>query len=242
FPGSTTYSWNQTGLGTTFRMIPEGRQSTIDGYVTYSDYLINQDEVDQKPRSSSISGLNIGINIGSVNNEDIIKYGFDINAFSTDFSIFNSNNRSISQQEFTTEINGFTTYKFVRTRWVVETGLRLQFYASLGEASLEPRINGKYRITPKLSFKGSFGKYSQNLMSAFSDRDVVNLFYGFLSGPENLPKEFDGKEVNSRLQKAWHSVGGFEYEINRMSEIGSEAFYKNFNQITNINRDRKSVV
>src|SRR5690606_34426235 len=102
FPGSTTYSWNQTGLGTTFRMIPEGRQSTIDGYVTYSDYLINQDEVDQKPRSSSISGLNIGINIGSVNNEDIIKYGFDINAFSTDFSIFNSNNRSISQQEFTT--------------------------------------------------------------------------------------------------------------------------------------------
>ena len=41
---------------------------------------------------------------------------------------------------------------------------------------------------------------SQNLISAVSDRDVVNLFYGFLSGPENLQDEFDGKEVTHALQ------------------------------------------
>ena len=39
----------------------------------------------------------------------------------------------------------------------------------------------------------------RTLMSAVSDRDVVNLFYGFLSGPENLPTEFDGMEVTSKL-------------------------------------------
>ena len=44
-------------------------------------------------------------------------------------------------------------------------------------------------------------------MSASSDRDVVNLFYGFLSGPDNLQEKFieeDGtvRELKHNLQKA----------------------------------------
>lgn len=238
FPNSTSYAWNQTGLGTRFTMIPEGKQSKIDGFLTYSDYLIEQKEVDLQPRKSGISGLNIGMSSTTKLRKDEMKYGFEINAFSTDFSIFNSNNRSISQQDFTTELCGFTTYKFINRRWTMDAGLRVQYYASLSEASLEPRLSGKYKINKKLSIKGAFGKYSQNLMSSFSDRDVVNLFYGFLSGPDNLPKTFNGKEVTSKLQKAWHYVAGFDFDINKYSEIGSEGFYKNFSQITNINREK----
>jgi hypothetical protein len=116
FPGSTSYEWNQTGLGTHFTLIPEGNQSKINGFITYSDYSISQNEIDNKPRSSSISGLNMGVNISSLNRKDEIKYGFEINAFSTDFTLFNSNNRKITQQEFTTELCGFGLYKFVRYR------------------------------------------------------------------------------------------------------------------------------
>lgn len=238
FPGSTSYSWNQSGMGTRFSLVPEGKQSKIDGFISYSDYFIKQVETDLKPRSSSISGLNMGVAASSVNKKDEIKYGFEINAFSTDFSIFNSNDRSISQQEFTTELCGYFTYKFVKRRWVLDAGLRTQYYASLSEASFEPRINGKYYLTRKLSVKGALGKYSQNLLSAFSDRDVVNLFYGFLSGPDNLQKTFDGNPVKSRLQLAWHYVGGFDYDLSKHSEIGAEGFYKDFTQITNINREK----
>lgn len=238
FPGSTSYSWNQTGMGTRFSLVPEGKQSKIDGFISYSDYFIKQVETDLKPRSSSISGLNMGIAASSVNKKDEIKYGFEINAFSTDFSIFNSNDRYISQQEFTTELCGYFTYKFVKRRWVLDAGLRTQYYASLSEASFEPRINGKYYLSRKLSVKGALGKYSQNLLSAFSDRDVVNLFYGFLSGPDNLQKTFDGSAVKSKLQLAWHYVGGFDYDLSKYSEIGAEGFYKDFTQITNINREK----
>lgn len=238
FPNSTKYAWNQTGFGTRFTMIPEGKQSKIDGFLTYSDYFIEQKELDLRPRSSSISGLNMGVTANSYNLKDEIKYGFEVNAFSTDFSIFNSNNRKISQEEFTTEICGFGLYKWVRKRFTLESGVRIQYYASLGNTSLEPRINGKYAISNKLIFKAAVGKYSQNLLSAFSDRDVVNLFYGFLSGPDNLQKTFDGDEVKSRLQLARHAVAGFDYDVNRYSEIGLEGFYKNFDQITNINRDK----
>lgn len=238
FPGSTKYGWNQTGFGTRFTLVPEGKQSKIDGFVTYSDYFISQEELDNKPRSSSISGLNTGVTVNSYNRKDEIKYGFEINAFSTDFTLFNANNRKITQQEFTTELCGFGLYKLVRNNFALESGLRMQYYASLGNASLEPRINGKYNISRKLSFKSAVGRYSQNLLSAFSDRDVVNLFYGFLSGPDDLQKTFNGKEVKSRLQKAWHYVAGFDYDLGRYSDIGLEGFYKDFTQITNINREK----
>lgn len=238
FTGSTSYAWNQNGLGTRFTLIPEGNQSKIDGFITYSDYSIEQKETDNKPRSSAISGLNMGVSVNSLNRKDEIKYGFEINAFNTDFTIYNSNNRLIEQKESTTELCGFGLYKFVRYRWALETGLRLQYYASLGNASLEPRINGKYSLTDKLTIKAAAGRYSQNLLSAFSDRDVVNLFYGFLSGPDDLQDQFDGRAVSSRLQKAWHGVAGFDYDINRFSELGIEGFYKNFTQVTNINREK----
>jgi hypothetical protein len=48
-------------------------------------------------------------------------------------------------------------------------------------------------------------------VAANSDRDVVNLFYGFLSAPDNLPRTFtekDGtvREVKDPLQRANHYV------------------------------------
>jgi hypothetical protein len=64
------------------------------------------------------------------------------------------------------------------------------------------------------------------------------LFYGFLSGPENLPTSFNGKPVTDRLQKARHAVAGMEYQITKRISVNTEAFYKRFDQITNINRDK----
>lgn len=238
FPGSTSYGWKQYGFGTQFTMIPEGKQSKIDGYLNYSNYTIEQKEVDNKPRSSRINGFNVGLTATGYNVKDELKYGFLINGFRTLFEIYNSNNRHITQDDYTTELSGFGLYKFIRRKFVLEPGLRIQFYPSLGNTSVEPRINGKYNISRKLSVKAAAGRYSQNLMSASSDRDVVNLFYGFLSGTDDLPKYFDGEEVTSRLQLAWHGVAGFEYSFNKFSDISIEGFYKNFSQVTNINRDK----
>ncbi|MDA1182608.1 MAG: hypothetical protein O3B82_03320, partial [Bacteroidetes bacterium] len=78
----------------------------------------------------------------------------------------------------------------------------------------------------------------QNLLSAMSDRDVVNLFYGFLSGPDNLPDSFNGDALKHRLQKARHAVAGFDYRIDKRQTINIESFVKLFDQITNINRDK----
>jgi hypothetical protein len=153
--------------------------------------------------------------------------------------LFNSLNRRITQKENTSEVSAFVNYlKNFNKKFLLETGLRLQRYASLSETTLEPRVGMKYNINTRWRLKGSAGIYSQNLMSAVSDRDVVNLFYGFLSGPTDLPNEFLGKPVDSKLQKARHAVFGVEFDINAESEVNVEGYLKSFTQITNINRDK----
>ena len=85
--------------------------------------------------------------------------------------------------------------------------------------------------------------YSQNLISANSDRDVVNLFYGFLTGPSNLQESFvnpNGVEesVTHSLQTANHLVTGFEYDLTEKLNLNVEGYIKHFTQLTNMNRDK----
>ena len=70
------------------------------------------------------------------------------------------------------------------------------------------------------------------------DRDVVNLFYGFLSGPENLPDTYRGDEVESRLQKAIHVIGGVELDLPWHLSLNAEVYVKEFTQLSNVNRDK----
>jgi len=127
--------------------------------------------------------------------------------------------------------------------FVLEPGVRVQYYASLSELSPEPRLGMKYNLTEWWRVKAAAGMYSQNLISANSDRDIVNLFYGFISGPDNLQENFtkqDGsvEEVKSKLQKANHAIFGFEFDLNRSVTLNTEGYYKAFTQLTNTNRNK----
>ena len=240
FENSSAYAWKSRGLGTKFLLVPGSGMVIVDGSITWSNYFIEQKEVDNKPRESGINGYDVNLNFNRFFNDfDKIKYGIQLSGFTTDFQVFNSLNRRIEQKENTSEFNAFFNYlKNFNKKVLLETGMRLQYYASLEEALLEPRIRLKYNFHPRIRFKASAGLYSQNLMSAVSDRDVVNLFYGFLSGPDDLPDEYLGEEVTSKLQKSRHAVAGFEFDINSNQEINVEGYIKDFTQLSNINRDK----
>src|SRR6185295_7551771 len=129
-------------------------------------------------------------------------------------------------------------YKMVFAGFVIEPGFRLCYYPSFPEFSPEPRLGLKYNITSKLRFKAAGGAYSQNLLAATSDRDIVNLFYGFLTGSDELPDQFNGKDLTTKLQKAEHAVAGFEIDLPKNLSLNLEGYYKNFRQLENINRDK----
>ena len=235
----TNFKWNSYGVGTDFVVIPASAPVLIGGNVSYSDYKINLTETNLQNRSSRISGFNVGLNFTHIKRASEMKYGLEVVGFNTDFNYFTAAKRFIQQKESTTEIAAYFKYRINIGKLVLDPSFRFHYYASLGNASPEPRLSAKMNITDWLRVKYAGGFYSQNLISANSDRDVVNLFYGFLSGSDNLPSEYRGKEVKSRLQKAVHNIFGFEVDLGSRLTLNIEGYYKLFNQLTSLNRDKQ---
>ncbi len=230
--------WNQYGVGSNFILVPGSSATLIQGNFAYSSYKIALTEQDQNPRESSINGFNLGLAFVYYTGKNELKYGLEVLGFKTDFTFYNSADRKIEQEENTTEFAAYLKYRVNLKKLVLEPSFRFQYYASLSTPSFEPRLGAKYNITDWLRIKYAGGFYSQNLLSANSDRDVVNLFYGFLSGPDNLPKQFQGEDVTHKLQKSIHNIAGFEIDLTKRISLNIEGYIKHFTQLTNINRDK----
>ena len=93
-------------------------------------------------------------------------------------------------------------------------------------------------MSKRVRLKFASGIFSQNLISTKSDRDVVNLFTGFLSGPEETLIGVDGEPADSKLQRAGHLIFGVEYDPVKNVTINIEPYYKRFFQLININRNK----
>ncbi len=232
------YSWDQWGIGTRIVIVPENVPTIISIRSSFSNYEINLANTDNQRRNSQINGFNFGLNLHYFLGENELDYGVELMGGKTDFSFTNSIGRGISQIENTTEIGAYVKPKFIWGNFVIEPGVRLHYYASLDNFSFEPRLGIKYNMTETIRLKLAGGFYSQNLIAATSDRDVVNLFYGFLSGPDNLLNDFKGEELTHKLQKAKHLIIGTEVDLTRDLNLNVEAYYKSFDQLTNINRNK----
>ncbi len=230
--------WDSKGIGSQFILVPGNSPILIEGNFAFSNYGITMKEAASPLRSSEIVGFNLGFDFTYFLSKGKIKYGFDVLGFETDFTTYNSVNSIIEQDENTSEFSAYVNYQYTSTRFIIEPGLRIQKY-TLG-FSPEPRLGMKYNATERLRLKFATGIYSQNILSTVSDRDVVNLFYGFISGPDNIPLQTNGDEYPHKLQKATHFIAGIEYDLGTNIDLNIEAYRKNFTQQTNINRDKTS--
>ena len=238
YEGISELNWTSQGIGSEFILIPGNSPVLIEGNFAYSSYDISLDEEASPLRESGIDGFNMGFDFTYFQPKGKIKYGFDIHGFSTDFTTYNSVNSKIEQKENTSEFSAYINYQFNTTRFIIEPGFRLQKY-TLG-ISPEPRLGMKYIASDRLRFKVSSGYYSQNILSTTSDRDVVNLFSGIISSPEEIPDQSDGNPYKNKFQKARHLIAGVEYDISRRIDFQIEGYIKDFTQLTNINRNMTS--
>ena len=228
-------SWNSSGAGSEFILIPPNSPLLVEGSIAYSNYDISFQEAASPLRKSGISGFDMGFDFTYFLQKGKVKYGFDIHGFSTSFLTYNALNSPITQDENTSEFSAYVNFQKNTTRWILESGFRLQKY-TLG-ISPEPRVGLKYLLSEKIRLKLASGLYSQNILSTSSDRDVINLFSGIISSPEEIPNQQNGSPYDDKFQKARHIVGGIEYDLNNYVSIQVEAYIKDFNQITNINRN-----
>tara|TARA_B100000795_G_scaffold19664_1_gene13073 strand:- start:13305 stop:15689 length:2385 start_codon:yes stop_codon:yes gene_type:complete len=238
------FNWQNNGAGANFVVSPQTSTVLINGFFSFSDYSIElrEDELDAQ-RSSSIGGSNFGLDFKYILGDDNINYGVQIQTLQTEFNTFNDQGIGIGQTENTTEAGLYVKYKKQWDKIIIEPGLRFQYYSAVSGGRLEPRLGVKVKPSEVFRIKAAAGLYSQNIISGNSDRDVVNLFYGFLTAPDEIQDEFVNKdgdlvEVKNALQKASHLMLGFEFDITEKLNLNIEGYVKNFNQLTSINRNK----
>lgn len=244
-----SFAWNNTGLGSNFVVVPQNSNVLIEGVFAYSKYKIDftNPTLESDSKSSSVNSVNTGFNFVKFIGKHEFRYGVEGIITNASYELQNPYYAKIEMSRSTIDIGGFLKYKMIdkKKRIIFEPSFRVQYYATIGQMSPEPRAALKVNFTPKIRFKAAGGLYSQSLTSANSDRDVVNLFYGFINAPtkDDLSKTYLDNQskvqtVNSSVQKATHIVGGIEFDFLKYFELNVEVYQKFFNQIINVNRDK----
>lgn len=234
------FRWYNSGFGGNFSLVPSSSNVVITGNLATSSYRITVDEETSLPRSASINGFNGGLNFSYFNNNNELKYGIGGIGNTANFTARSPNLILTDLDANNTEVYGFIKYRAVNTRWVVEPGFRLQYYASLNVFSPEPRFAIKYNVNENIRIKGAVGLYSQNLFSTTSDRDVVSLFNGYAISPDNA-RDGDGNKITNPIQLARHFVFGGEWDVNDRLQVNAETYFKEYNQVINYNREKTSI-
>lgn len=238
-------SWESSGGGASFQLLPSAANAIISGNLAFSRYEVAQDNSTEVfPRTSSINGFNGGLDISYLlNSVDELSFGVNILGFTTDFAFTNSFNLLTSQESNNTEAAVYVRWKKVllaqsgdalsQQRWVIEPSVRAHYFNDQQHLSFEPRLRIKWSL-PKLSVSVGTGLYTQNLISAVSDRDIVNFFQGILAAPVSVPDQIK----DHALQTATHGLAAIEFLPAEGIKFQVEGWAKDFTQLTNINRLR----
>ncbi|MDR0368286.1 MAG: TonB-dependent receptor [Bacteroidales bacterium] len=238
YPNIATYDWNAWGTGMSFLFIPYNSRMIIDGNIALSSYDMNLDEIITPQRNSSITTFNIGLDFTYLMSKNTLTYGIEMLGTWTDYVFVNAYGMDKSlPSSFNSELGLYMKYKWVINNLIFEPSFRLHVFASQSYVSPEPRLAMKYNFTKDFRLKFAGGLYAQNIMGGTSDQDVVNLFYAFLTVPEDvLGDTLKGKVISHSVQKAQHAVLGLEWEPVSSMSLNIEGYVKNFSQLTNINR------
>ena len=111
-------------------------------------------------------------------------------------------------------------YLPIGSRLTLKTGARINISTSDGKVYFEPRISAIYKLSDRLRFNASWGRYHQFISKIASvDRDQ-NYSYLWNASNDNIP-----------VLNALHWVGEINYSKNNLT-INVEAYYKLTHNIT----------
>ena len=232
------YRWNNQGFGGNFFISPPQSLLLMQIYFAASAFNMELNEASYVPRQSAVNSVNLGIRITKYLGDHYFKYGLEVHTLKTDYLYYSTNYNQTEQSNNSSEVSGYCSYFGNYNRFLLRPGIRFILYSALNKFSLEPRLSMKYLVTDHFRLKAAGGLYTQNLISATSDRDIVNYFSGYLSAPVNIASTNGQNYTEYSLQNAWHVVAGVEMDLGDRLFINLEAYYKGYPQLINYNRDK----
>jgi len=110
--------------------------------------------------------------------------------------------------------------------WEFENGIRFQNYDPHKSMLTEPRMSIRYRIYNVFSFKASYGRYSQNLVTIYNENDTYNPIDIWLPPTSDL-----------EYSTADHYIFGVDYKTG-VFNMTTEIYLKQYHHLTHYNRER----
>ncbi len=229
--------WNTFGVGGNFLAAPKNSNIYFNTHVSYSQYAISLDEQNMGPRSSSIGAFDIGMDFTSYFGNGDLKYGLDVEGTKTNYTFTNSSGELVAQPESSTDLSVYLMYHKYWNRFVIDVGARMEYYGVIGAVSPEPRLNMKVNVTDRIRLKFASGLYSQDLMTTKNNQDVVDLFAGFLTAPNEAPVDGNGATHNipRNMQRSVDAIFGVEADLAKNLSINVEPYYKYFWHLFDLN-------
>ncbi len=237
-PGLAKIVWDNLGIGSNFHLIPANSDVILSGSFGYTNYDLGFASGEDGDRRSAIKDFGAKLDFTFFGNDTEFSYGIDLNSITTDFDFTNPFKQLLKQRQSTTEIGGYFKYRRVFGDLVIEPSLRLVYYASQSFFSPEPRLGIKYNLGDNIRLKFAGGLYTQNILSTSNERDVVNLFNGFLSGPTEQVLGLDGQPLENKIQTSQHLIGGIEVDVNPRLQVNLEGYLKKYPRLISINRNK----
>ena len=233
---SQRFNWTMNGGGFNFRLLPPRSSLVVNGQLSASNFKSNLNTL--SPRTSIYDHFLAKLFMEYFGQKSQLTYGFQLEGARTDFTFLNFADISFNQQDNTSDISGFMSYNATLNKLIFESGIRVIYYASIGNFSVEPRLALKYNVGDKFRLKAGAGRYSQNFILARKDEDIVNFFSAFLSSPDGQLPKLDGSIAKTNLQIALHGLIGFEVDLNRKWSLDGELYVKKFDQLIELNRNK----
>lgn len=110
-----------------------------------------------------------------------------------------------------------------------DNGIRLQSYRPHEPILIEPRLSMRYKLYNFLVLKGSYGRFSQNLVTIYNENDTYNPVDIWISPPASL-----------KYSTADHYILGLAYNTTTFN-LTVETYLKKYHHLTHYNRERLTV-
>lgn len=232
------YQWSNYGLGIQAIILPLASTGLIRTEVSYAKYNLQFIELLENSRYSEVEDIKVGLEFMNQFGNHELRMGVKVLGVHTNYLNKNTFGYSLDETNNTTDLAMYFSVQLNYSKWLIQPGLRMNYYASHSYLVPEPRIGIKYLLNDEFRLKAGGGYYSQNLISGKSDRDVVNFFTGFLMDPLGIANDTGPKKLPHRLQTSLQGILGVEWDPTNYLMVNIEGYYKYFPQLISLNSNK----
>ena len=232
-PRIEDYDWSNNVFG--FKWFQVGDSPLFyELGISMSDFTGNVD-----PKLSSVRAMNNKVQDAAVtmdftymfDTKDEIAVGFHIKQMKTSLFLENDKGIPVDLGSSAANIVLYAKYKFVQLDFLgMDVGTRINL-SNLSQnqkaESFEPRASFTLRVLPKVSIKGAWGLYQQELTTVSDENEVINIFEPWIISPSYLIPA-----------TATHYILGLETEPFSNFTFNVEGYYKLVKNLPLLNQEK----